>query len=319
MKSSLRFVCLGAMAAAFLVAANSAYAADGKTIGVISIDVNDQSNVKCITGIEKAAAELGWEAIIIDAHGSPDEANAAMQNLAIRGVDAIIDLVFPVTSLGMGLRTAAEEGIPVVTWGGGLADTVAFTTGSGGVMAIPIVEQMVRDMGGKGYLLALTYHTGQVARDRELAMDEILKDYPEIKVAKNEVRIPGYLQDGAEFASAWLAAHPEGGDEPLAIWGSWDDPALGAIAALKQQNRKDVLVYGQNGNIEAVVAVRDGWMTATAYEDSAEEGRVLVYGIKDVLKAGDSWVQEAREVPVIVVNADTVAGFIKKYPEAAGL
>ncbi len=218
----------------------------------------------------------------------------------------------------MGLRAAAEAGVPVATWGGGLADTVAFTTGSGGIMAVPIVEQMVKDMNGKGSVLALTYHTGQVARDRELAMDEILEDYPGIKVTKNEVRIPGYLQDGAEYASAWLAAHPEGGDEALAIWGSWDDPALGALAALKQQGRNDVLVYGQNGNIEAVNAVKDGWMTATAWENSEEEGRVLVYGLKEVLEAGPAWVQEAREVPVVVVNKESVEEFIRKYPEAAG-
>ncbi|MCC8181234.1 MAG: sugar ABC transporter substrate-binding protein, partial [Planctomycetes bacterium] len=254
---------------------------------------------------------------IIDAHGSPDEANSAMQNLVIRGADAIIDLVFPYTSLGMGLRAAHEEGVVVATWGGGLGDTVAVTNGSGGVMAVPIVEQMVKDMGGKGSVLALTYHTGQVARERELEFDAIVNKYPDIKVTKNEVRIPGYLQDGAEFASAWLVAHPEG-SEPLAIWGSWDDPALGAIAAMRQQGRRDVMVYGQNGNIEAVVAVEEGWMTATAWEQSEEEGRVLVYSIKEALEAGDKWVAHAREVPVVVVNKDTVADFIKERPEAAG-
>jgi ribose transport system substrate-binding protein len=31
----------------------------------------------------------------------------------------------------------------------------------------------------------------------------------------------------------------------LAIWGSWDDPAIGAISALRQQGRTDVKVYGQ--------------------------------------------------------------------------
>ena len=77
--------------------------------------------------------------------------------------------------------------------------------------------------------------------------------YTDIEVTKNEVRIPGYLQDGAQFTSAWLAGKPAG-SESLAIWGCWDDPALGGISTLKQQERDDVLVYGTNGNVDATAA-----------------------------------------------------------------
>jgi ribose transport system substrate-binding protein len=287
------------------------------TIGVVSIDVNDPSNARCIIGIQEVVKELGWEAVIIDAHGNADEANSAMQNLALRGVAAIIDMVFPVTSIGAGLKAAEDAGIIVVTWGGGLGANVAATNGTGGPHAQPVVEQMVKDMGGRGSVLALTYHTGQVARERELVFDSIVSQYPNIKVTKNEVRIPGYLQDGADFASAWLAAHPKG-SEPLAIWGSWDDPALGAIAAMKQQGRDDVLAYGQNGDANAIIAIEEGWMTATAWEASEEEGRVLVRTINQILQAGASWTPKAVEVPVVLVNTQNVREFIRQNPAAAG-
>ena len=39
-------------------------------------------------------------------------------------------------------------------------------------------------MDGEGELLALTYHEGQVARDREAILDELLADYPDIEVTK---------------------------------------------------------------------------------------------------------------------------------------
>jgi ribose transport system substrate-binding protein len=290
---------------------------DKITLGMVSIDVNDSGNARTIAGATERAKELGWEVTVIDAHGNADEANAAIQNLVTRGAKVIIDLVFPVTSLGMGLRAAEQAGAVVGTWGGGLGATVAVTNGSGGLFAEPIVEQMVKDLDGKGSILALTYHTGQVAREREEVLDRILANYPNIKVTKNEVRIPGYTQDGADFAAAWLAAHPKG-SEPLAIWGSWDDPALGAIASMKQQGRDDVKVYGQNGNIDAVIAVESGWMTATAWEASEEEGRVLVDSLKEALEAGKSWKPVAREVSPIVVNSETVKDFIAKYPWAAG-
>lgn len=284
-------------------------------LGLVSITPSDSSNARFINGATEAATELGWEVSVIDARGSADEANAAFQNLAQRGAGAIIDLVFPVTSLGAGLAAAAEAGIPVATWGGGLGEGVVATNGTGGPQAEEVIKQMVADMDGKGSVLALTYHTGQVCREREEVMDAILAEYPDIEVTKNEVPIPGYLQAGAQFATAWLAGRPKG-DDNYAIWGCWDDPALGAISTLKQQARDDVKVYGTNGNVDAIVAVQDGWMTATAWASVEEEGRVLVQTINEAIAAGDSWEPKAVEVPVRVVNADTIEAFLAEHPEA---
>jgi ribose transport system substrate-binding protein len=286
------------------------------TVGVVSISPFESGNARCINGITEKAKELNWEVVMVDTHGNADEANAAIQNLVLRGCKVIIDQVFPVSSLGAGLRAAEQGGAVVGTWGGGLGGSVAVTNGSGGLLAEPVVAQMVKDMGGKGSLLALTYHTGQVARERELVLDRILKDYPDIKVTKNEVNIPGYTQDGANYAAAWLAAHPKG-DEPLAIWGSWDDPALGAIATMRQQGRNDVKVYGQNGGVDAILAIESGWMTATAWEASEEEGRVLLATLKEALEAGKSWKAKAVEVPAVLVTNDNIAEFIQQHPEAA--
>lgn len=287
------------------------------TLGLVSITVSDSSNARFINGAKEEAAKLGWDVTVVDAHGNADEANAAFQNLVQSGADAIIDLVFPVTSLGAGLEATKAAGIPVGTWGGGLGDGIVATNGTGGIQAQPIVEQLVADLGGKGSVLALTYHTGQVCREREEVFDAVVAQYPDIKVTKNEVPIPGYLEAGASFAAAWLAAHPKD-SEPLAIWGCWDDPALGGISTLKQQDRPDVKVYGQNGNIDAIVAVKEGWMTATAWAYVEEEGRVMVRTIDEAIKAGSSWTPKAVEVPVVVVNAQTIEQFLKDNPGADG-
>ena len=286
-------------------------------LGLVSITVSDSSNARFINGATEAAKELGWEVTVVDAHGNADEANAAFQNLVQAGAGALIDLVFPVSSMGAGLDAAKNAGVVVGTWGGGLGENVAATNGTGGIQAQPIVEQLVQDLGGEGSILALTYRTGQVCREREEVFDSIVSKYPNIKVTKNEVPIPGYIEAGASFTAAWLAAHPEG-SEPLAIWGCWDDPALGGISILKQQNRHDVKVYGQNGNVDAIVAVQEGWMTATAWAFVEEEGRVMVKTLNEALKAGSSWTPKAVEVPVIVVNAQTLEQFLKDFPDAAG-
>ncbi len=284
-------------------------------ISIASISPSEANNARFIQGVTDAASKLGWTVSVTDAHGSADEANAAFQNFVTKGTDFIIDMVFPTTSLAAGLNAAKTANIPVGTWGGGMGDGVYVTNGSGGPHSIPIVQKMVEDMGGKGEILALTYHTGQVAREREEEFDKILANYPDIKVTKNEVRIPGYLQDGAQYANAWLAGRPEG-ETNYAIWGSWDDPALGAISALKQMDRKDVKVYGQNGNADAILAIRDGWMTATAWQDSYSEGLKMVEIFQQILAAGGKFEPIAAEIEPVIISKETVEDFIKKYPES---
>ncbi len=59
-------------------------------------------------------------------------------------------------------------------------------------------------------------------------------------------------------------------------------------------------------------------MTATAWAYAEEEGRVMVQTLAEAIEAGDSWTPKAVEVPVILVNADTLEGFLADHPEAAG-
>jgi ribose transport system substrate-binding protein len=302
------------LAAACVLCGAQAMAADKPLLGIVSITATEANNVRYIQGATKAAGELGWQVSVVDAAGNADQANAAIQNFAQLGVHAIIDMVFPFSSIGAGLDAAGAAKIPVVTWGGGLGRTVAATNGSGGPMAIPVVELMVEKMGGKGSILALTYRTGEVCRNREVVMDEIVAKHPGITVTKNEVRIPGYFEDGAQYANAWLASHPAGGN--LAIWGCWDDPSIGAIGSLRAQGRSDVLVYGINGNAQALENIKNGFMTATAWQDSFSEGYNMVKMIVDIKAAGTGWAPKAAEVPAVLVTKDTVAAFLGQHPEA---
>ena len=241
------------LAIGLVLGTSAARAQDGMLLGIVSISANEANNQRFIQGASKAAQAAGWQVSVIDAAGSAAQANAAVQNLIQRGAKAVIDMVFPVTSLGAGLAAAHDAKVPVATWGGGMGNAVVATNGSGGPLAQPITEMIVNDLGGQGSVLALTYHTGQVCREREEVFDKIIAGSPGIKVTKNEVRIPGFFQDGAQYATAWLAAHPAGSGN-LAVWGCWDDPAIGAISALRQQARTDVKVYGENGNAQALAA-----------------------------------------------------------------
>lgn len=318
--SLLGSALLGALLLAGLAACSpSSNSAGGgqKLLGIVSITVNDPNNQAVIKGATDEAKAKGWQVSVVDANGSADQANSAIENFVQRKAVAIIDLVFPTTSLRAGLLAARQANIPVATWGGGLGDGVAATDGDGGPFAQPIVDKMISDMGGQGAILALTYHGGQVCREREQIFDQALAQHPGIQAQKQEVHIPGYLQDGAQYASAWLASHPAGSTK-LAIWGCWDDPTLGAISALKQQHRADVFTYGENGDPAAIAAVKTGSMTATEWENGAQEGKVLVDTLEQAGAAGSKWQPKSINVPGILVDAQSVTQFIQDHPSAVG-
>jgi ribose transport system substrate-binding protein len=289
--------------------------AEPSLVGIVSISATEANNARYISGAQAAAKEMGWTVSVIDAAGNADQANAAIQNFAQRGATAIVDMVFPYSSIGAGLAAAKDAKIPVVTWGGGLGSTVAATNGSGGPMTVPVDDLMIKNMDGKGSILELTYHTGEVCRNREVELDNALKAQPNIKTTKNEVRIPGYFEDGAQYANAWLASHPAG-NENLAIWGCWDDPAIGAIGSLRSQDRTDVKVYGVNGNAQALEDIKKGLMTATAWQDSYTEGYNMIKLLPDIVKAGASWSPKAVEVPAVLVTAETIDKFSADHPAA---
>ena len=314
-KATLKSLSRGVIAAAVAMTASVAFAQDKPLIGIVSISATEANNARYIQGATKAADELGYQINVIDAAGSADQANAAIQNFAQIGAFAIVDMVFPWSSIGAGLAAAGSANIPVVSWGGGLGSTVAATNGSGGPMVVPVDDLMIKTMGGKGSVLELTYHTGEVCRNREVELDKALAANPDIKATKNEVRIPGYFEDGAQYANAWLASHPAGG-ENLAIWGCWDDPAIGAIGALRTQGRTDVKVYGVNGNAQALENIKNGFMTATAWQDSFTEGYNMVKMFKEIKDAGASWQPKAVEVPAVLVTKDTIGDFLTKHPDA---
>ena len=286
-------------------------------LGVISIAPTEPGNARYIRGLELAADKAGWQIVVIDAHGAADEANAAVQNLVEKGAKAIAITVFPVASIGAGLALAEAAGVPVVTWGGGMARGVAATNGSAGPLAAPVVEKMVADMGGKGEVLALSNRPSFACRAREAVLADVLSRHPGITLTRSEVNIPGYFEDAATEAGKWLAARPAGG-APLAIWSCWDDPAVGAVSALRRDGRTDVLVYGVGGNAQAIDAIRKGLMTATAWENTLAEGHAMFAVVLDILAAGRDWEPKVVEVPPVLVTLDDVETFLAEHPDATG-
>jgi ribose transport system substrate-binding protein len=284
-------------------------------VGIVTFSASDTATNYVTAGAQEQATAKGWSSSIVDANGSVDQANSAIQNLVEKGVDAIVVTIFPSDSLAAGLTAARAKGIPVFSDGGGLADGVLANVDI--VFGKVNADRLVKDMGGKGSLLALTYRGGRPARLREADLDATLANYPDIKVTKTEIKIPGGAETSATGTTAWLAAHPAG-NETLAIWTTYDDSAIGAISSLKAANRPDVkLVYGFNGTPDAMAAIQDGWLTGTTWIDLHSVGVQLIDLVDQARCQGSAWVPVSQDGKYIFVDKTNIDQFLKDHPETA--
>lgn len=292
----------------------STSAAAKVSIGIVGFASADQTSQLAITGYRKVAKAKGWDVTYVDPAGSADKAVAAMQNLVQKKVNIIVTAVFPAASLAGGAAAAKAAGIPVISLSGGTGDGVQVNYDAGIQQGKDIAAKLVADTGGKGQLLVLGYKSGLPCIEREAGLDAALKGTSMV-IIRDEVPIPGQVEASIGFTQAWLAKNPKVGDG-LAVWGCFDDPALGAISAVAAAGRKDVKIYGINGEPAAIKAVEAGTITATIWLNAEAAGEQMANNTEKYIAAGVNAAPTDVPIPSILVAADTVKAFLAKYPQS---
>lgn len=303
---------LGAAALLALSLATGAMAEDKLTIGIVTFSTSDVDTNQMIDTMTQEAKSKGWDVETLNANGDPSQAIVAIKQLVTKQVSAIIVTVFDSTGLAAGLAAAEEANIPVLSAGGGMAPGIALSASTGA--AQPLIDLMMKNIGNKGTLLDLTYHPGIPCRERADAFDAAVAGNPTIKATSHEISIPGAAESSQAATNAWLSANANA-EGPFAIFNCYDDNAMGAIAALKQNGRTDVQVYSFNATAPAVQAVKDGTMTATLGVDLTSAGKMLVDQIPDVIAAGKSWTPKSFVPGNTIVTKENVDQFMKDNPQ----
>jgi ribose transport system substrate-binding protein len=288
--------------------ASSAFAKDNLNIGIVTFSTSDIHTNQMVDTMAAEAKAKGWTVESLNANGDPSQAIAQIKQLVTKKADAIIVTVFDSTGLAAGLQAATDAKVPVLTAGGGMAPGIALAASTGA--AQPLVDLMVKNLGGSGTVLDLSYHPGIPCRERADAFDAAVKANPGLKATTHEITIPGAAESSQAATSAWLSANSNA-KGPFAIFNCYDDNALGAIAALKQNGRTDVQVYSFNATAPAVQAVKDGTMTGTLGVDLTSAGKLLVDQIPDIIKAGDSWQPKSFIPGYTIVTRDNVDQALK--------
>ena len=178
-----------AAAALIALSASSASAKDSLKIGIVTFSTSDVHTNQMVDTMTAEAKSKGWTVENLNANGDPSQAIAEIKQLVTKKVDAIVVTVFDSTGLAAGLQAAADAKIPVLSAGGGMAPGIALAASTGA--AGPLVDLMVKNLGGAGTVLDLSYHPGIPCRERADAFDAAVKAHPGLKATTHEITIPG--------------------------------------------------------------------------------------------------------------------------------
>jgi ribose transport system substrate-binding protein len=293
-------------------ASSSSSAGTAYTIGLVPFSGEEPTSMAAMHGIEAVAKQRGWSTTLIDPGGVTAQSVAAIQTLVDKHVNLIVSTVFPANSLAAGVLAAKEAGIPVIAAGGSTGPGVEANWDVGKEDGKLLVAELAAVTHGQGNLLVFQYTPGVACDEREATLKQYLKTAHFSSVTYDEVPIPGQVQAGYKFGQAWLTSH----SGPGAIWGCFDDPTVGALAAIKQAGRTGITTFGVDGSPAALSAVRAGTMTATVWINGFGLGEEMAATIPQLVKRGVNASALEEAAPAVLVDQSNIASFLKEYPSA---
>ena len=239
---------------------------DALTVAVVTPYLGNAATKEVIDLFEEEGKARGWNVSVVDTAGDMNKLNSAFQDAAAQQPDAIVLGMGDPTQLSLGLKSAADAGIPVFAIDAAPADGIAANVTSDNTdLGEQSATALIDAMGGSGSVVMLTHdpHPGVKARAEgaratfEAAGITILEE--------KHVNVPGPVDDARASVQDLLST---AGDKFTGIWGGWDEPALGATQALDAAGKTGISVVGVDGQDFALAEIKKGGpFVATVKQD----------------------------------------------------
>jgi ribose transport system substrate-binding protein len=254
-------------------------------------------------GMQQAADSLGLDLQIVAGEWDLARQSAQVDNFINAGAAAIV--IAPVNSSGIvsAIEEANRAGIPVFTAdiasdGGIVVAHIASDNRQGGRL---LGAYVARRLGGGGNVVILDQPTVTSVRDRVAGFREGLRDYPNIRVVASPAVERGIRELAKQKMDNLLAT----GQQIDAVFGTNDDCALGALAAIQAAGRSGTIIVGYDATPEARTAIaRRTALVADAVQDPITIGRRTMEAVAARLKGAA--VPPIVPVPVGLVERDSL-------------
>ena len=273
-----------------------------KTIGVSLLTRGHIFYRDLEEGLQVEAKKYGYELIITSADFDLGKQISQIEDFISRKVDAII--VCPVDSkgIGSGIAEANKVGIPVFTADiaaeeGKVVSHIASDNVQGGRLA---GEYLAKLLNGKGNIAIINQPAITSVLDRVAGFKDALTKFPEIKIVA-DVNGQGVRDRSLQATADVLQANPK----LDGIFGINDDSALGALDAVKQFNKKGIVIIGYDATPPAVDAIlKDSPLKADVVQYPKKIGEKTISVINDYFN--NKTVPKNVPVEVGIVDKETL-------------
>ena len=250
------------------------------TLALVVSTLNNPFFVTMKDGAQQKASELGYELIVLDSQNDPSKELANIEDLTVRGVQAILINPTDSDAVSNAIRMINRTNIPVLTLDrGATRGTVASHIASDNVAGGKMAGDYIATQLGKGTLvIQLEGLAGtSAARDRGEGFSQAVTANGFKVLASQPADFD--RTKGLNVMENLLAAH----GEVKAVFAQNDEMALGAVRALAAANKK-ALVVGFDGTDDGIAAVKRGELAATVAQQPALIGALGVETAVKILK-----------------------------------
>lgn len=221
---------------------------------------NDWANAQ-IAGITERFEELGIEIVAVtDADFDPGKQVSDIETVMAKKPDIIISIPTDPVATSAAYKAAADAGTTLVFMDNvpeGLVagtDYVSVVSADNYGNGVVSAHLMAKALEGEGKI-GLIYHEADffvTAQRYDGFKTTIEAEYPDIEiVAEQGISGPDFAGDAQNVADAWLTRY----SDLDGIWGVWDVPAEGIMAAARAAGRTDLKIATEDLGTNVAIAL----------------------------------------------------------------
>jgi len=294
------------------VACFSSSAQEKITVGLAVANLQADFFNQIKQSVDAEAKAKGVQLIVADAKGDAATQVDQIQDLITRKVNALIYIPAGATAAGVPVKAAKAAGIPVIAVDRNAPDAPGdtFIATDSVSAARTLGEYICKVTGGKGKVAVIQGQVGTTPEmDRDKGFKEALANCPGLEVVAMQPSKMWMQDEGFAIAQDMLQRHPD----ITVFFGRADALALGAAHAVKVANLgTKVWVFGFDGDVAGLKAVKDGVLDATMTQKTQYMGKLALDSALDLIAKKELPKEQLQEAAL--TTKDNVDPYIKQHP-----
>jgi len=284
--------------------------ATGLRIGLVFGAVGGDFAVECVDGARSTLEAMGAEVLYSNAAGNRDRHLANMETVIQMEVNGIITGQTLMEQFMDIIDSSMEEGIPVITLDGGPSAALADVTANQWIIGIQQALTLFKYLPTLEGNIIEFFNPGYLPCDMRYSGFRVVMDwYPGIKtLAVGRAVYPNTVPEAKARMEAFLQQYPEG--EINAVVANYDQEGIGALQAILEAGRDEIIIIGADGEPPAIEAIRSGGpykasVRTEGYEMGKQAALALVKYILDGTEPAKTIFTETT-----VVSEDNIDQFL---------